>query len=126
MRHQEYELQKAICHYLSLQYGNVLYLSDTVASVKLTLPQAARNKAIQKHGFKCPDLIILEPRGKYSGLFLELKIETPFKKDGGVKSNDHIKGQWKTIQDLKDRGYDAYFVWSFEMAKQVIDQYLKS
>ena len=94
MKHPEYKLQKAVCQYLEMQYPNVLFLSDTIASVKLTMQQAVRNKAIQKKGFKCPDLLILEPsKFGHCGLFLELKIKSPFKKNGEVYENDHLKGQ---------------------------------
>ena len=124
MRHPEFEFQKAVCNYLRLQYPNVLFLSDTVASVKLTMPQAARNKAIQKEGIKTPDLIIFQPNELYHGLFIELKIETPFKKDGQLKSNEHLEGQSKTIVSLNELGYKATFAWSFDQAKQIIDDYI--
>lgn len=113
-----------ICDYIRLQYPSVLFLSDTVASVKLTMMQGARNKAIQKPGFKTPDLIILEPRGGYSGLLIELKVETPFKKDGTLKKDEHLEGQMKSINDLKKKGYYASFSWGFEMTKTMIDNYM--
>lgn len=121
---QEYQLQKQVCAYLNAQYPNVLYLSDTIASVRLTMPQSMRNKAIQKNGFKCPDLVILEPRFGYNGLFIELKIETPYKLNGELKKNDHLEGQRKTMEDLINKGYKACFSWSFEQTKEIIDNYL--
>lgn len=124
-RHEEYQLQKAVCRYLDLQHPNVLYLSDTIASVKLTMPQAARNKAIQKQGFKCPDLLILEPRDGYHGLFIELKVKSPYKKNGGLLKNEHLEGQWKTIEKLNRKGFKACFSWSFDQTKEIIDNYLK-
>ncbi len=124
-RQPEYHLQKMVCEYLRLQYSDVLFLSDTVASVKLTIIQGARNKAIQKDGFKTPDLIILEPRGNYAGLFIELKVESPFKKDGTLKKDKHLEGQLKSINDLKKKGYYASFSWGFEMTKTMIDNYMK-
>lgn len=127
MQHLEYELQKAVCRYLSYQYSEVEYMSDTIANLKLTMQQASRNKAIQKNGFKCPDLIILEPRNGYHGLFIELKLETPFKKDGKIKAskNDHLKGQLETIERLNSKGYFACFGVGFEQTKEIIDNYLK-
>lgn len=124
-RQPEYHLQKMVCDYLRLQYPEVLFLSDTVASVKLTAIQGARNKAIQNQGFKTPDLIILEPRGGYAGLFIELKVESPFKKDGTFKKDEHLEGQLKSINDLKRKGYYASFSWGFEMTKAMIDNYMK-
>jgi len=126
MKHQEYSLQKQICKWLQYQFPKVLFLSDTIAAVKLTIPQGARNKAIQKEGFKVPDLLILEPNEKYHGLFIELKIESPYKKNGDVKSSEHLEGQLKSIEKLKERGYYACFSWSFNMTKEIIEKYLKN
>lgn len=123
----EFELQSAICRYLSYQFPQVLYLSDTIASLKLTPSQANRNKKIQKNGFSCPDLLILEPRNGYCGLFIELKIETPFKKNGEIKASkdDHLKNQLEAINKLNEKGYKSVFSWNFDMTKEIIDDYLK-
>ena len=123
----EYDLQVAICQYLNFQYGEILYLSDTIASLKLTPAQASRNKKIQKFGFSTPDLLILEPRNGYSGLFIELKVETPFKKNGEIKAstNDHLKNQLESIEKLKAKGYFCCFSWGFDMTKEIMDNYLK-
>lgn len=124
----EFELQKSICRYLSIQYPNIPFLSDTIASVQLTMTQGIRNKAIQKQGFKTPDLIILKPNAEYHGLFIELKTESPFKKSGEIKSsqNDHLLNQQKSINELNALGYKAVFSWGFEMTKDIIDNYLNS
>jgi hypothetical protein len=126
MKHLEYDLQVAVCRYLSYQYPDVEYMSDTIANLKLTQTQASRNKKIQKNGFKCPDLIIFEPRNNFFGLFIELKLETPFKKDGTIKAsaNDHLKGQLETIEKLNAKNYYAVFSWGFDMTKEIIDNYL--
>lgn len=119
----EFHLQKAVCRYLDVQFPRALYLSDTIANLELNMGQKVRNKAIQKTGFKCPDLLILEPRHGYHGLFIELKVESPFKKNGELKKNDHLEGQMATIQDLQKRGYYACFSTGFEETKKIIDEY---
>jgi len=126
MKHLEYDLQVAVCRYLSYQYPDVEYMSDTIANLKLTQTQASRNKKIQKNGFKCPDILILEPKNNFCGLFIELKLETPYKKDGTIKAsaNDHLKGQLETIEKLNAKGYKAFFSWGFDMTKEIIDNYL--
>jgi len=124
MNHPEFELQKQICSYLEWQYPDVVFLSDTIANVKLTKAQASRNKQIQKREFKTPDLLILEPRNGFAGLFIELKIESPFKLNGELKAGDHLKGQSISISKLKAKGYSALFSWKFEMTKKIIDDYL--
>jgi hypothetical protein len=120
----EYTLQKQVCNYIRMQYKDVIFLSDTIASTKLTMGQATRNKAIQKEGFKCPDIIILHPNKIYHGLFIELKISSPFLKSGLLPANEHIRGQAKTINDLNMLNYYATFAWSFDMAKEIIDSYM--
>ena len=125
MKHSEYDLQKAVTKYLRLQYPKTLFLSDTIASCKLTIPQQVRNKAIQCDGFKTPDIIIFEPKKDYSGLFIELKIETPYKINGTLKKNPHIEAQNDTICALNWLGYMARFAWDFEMAKEIIDDYMR-
>lgn len=120
----EFELHKSVCRYLDFIYPEVLYLSDTIASVKLTIPQGVRNKQIQKEGFKTPDLIILEPNKFYNGLFIELKIKSPFKKDGTLLKDEHLEAQQKTINDLIEKGYHALFAWDFNEITQIIKKYM--
>ena len=122
----EFELQKAVCQYISMQYPKVLFLSDTIASVKLTIPQQVRNTQIQKKGFKTPDLLIFEPNKDFKGLFIELKVKSPFKKDGTLLKDEHLEGQHKTIKDLKSKGYYACFSWSFEMTVIIIINYMQN
>lgn len=125
MKHPEYELQKQVCKWLSIQHRGVLFMSDTIASCKLTMGQAMRNKAIQKEGFKTPDLIIFHPNNFYHGLFIELKSESPYLKDGKtLKKNDHISGQASTMIELFDKGYLCAFSWSFEQTIKIINEYL--
>jgi hypothetical protein len=119
----EYALQTQVCNYLRLKYKTVLFMSDTVASLKLTQAQAIRNKAIQKPNFKTPDLIIFHPKKQYNGMFLELKVATPYLKDGHTPKTEHIAGQLKTIQDLRYLGYYANFGVGFEDCKKQIDLY---
>lgn len=126
MQHREYEFQKAVCRYISYKYPDVYFDSDTIASVKLTQQQAARNKAIQKKDFKRPDIAIYEPNNHYHGLFIELKIESPFKKDGTLKKNEHLEAQQKTIEKLNQKGYLALFCWTFEQVESVLNQYFSN
>lgn len=125
MKHSEFELQKAVCNYLKLKYPSVLFDSDTIANVKLTAPQQARNKAIQKEGFKRPDICIYYPTEKYNGLFIELKTETPYKKNGLLKAGNHLHGQYHTMMQLTALGYYCTFAWSLEQCIEIIDNYLQ-
>jgi len=122
----EYELQKQICKWLQLQYPTVLFMTDSIAAVKLTMPQASRNKAVQKAGFKCPDLIIFEPNESYYGLFIELKVKSPFKKDGSLRKDEHLVNQQNTMFQLTRKGYKCAFSWSLEMTIEIIEKYLNN
>ena len=128
MKYEEYSLQKAVCKYLNYKYPEVYYLSDTIASLKLSIPQQARNKAIQKFDFHCPDLLILEPNNEFKGLFIELKIANPYKRNGEIKASakDHLINQEKTINKLNEKGYKSFFAWEFESIIKEIDKYLKN
>lgn len=121
----EYNLQTQIVQYLELQYKDVLFLSDTIAFLKLTIPQQLRNKKIQKTNFKCPDILILEPKGKYSGLFIELKAKDIYKKNSTeLLKNEHVEEQAKWLKRLKEKGYYACFGIGFEQTKKIIDNYI--
>jgi hypothetical protein len=126
MKHPEYELQKSVCKYLNLKYPNVLYMSDTIAHAKLTMMQAVRNKAIQKDGFKCPDLLIFYPNGTHCGLFIELKVKSPYKLNGELKKDPHLQGQQSTINTLNLIGYKALFCTGIDEAIKTIDEYFNS
>jgi hypothetical protein len=126
MKHPEYELQKSVCKYLNLKYPNVLYMSDTIAHSKLTMMQALRNKAIQKDAFKCPDLLIFYPNGTYCGLFIELKVKSPYKLNGELKKDPHLQGQQSTINTLNIIGYKALFCTGIDEAIKTIDEYFNS
>ena len=140
----EFQLQVEVCNYLNLQYPKVLFYSDTGSGAKLTPQQAYRNNLIKKIGYKNPDLFIIYANAKWHGLFLELKKETPYKKTGGLKkqlvsinktvkgkiikvgSYDHLELQEQSLKDLRLKGFMACFCWSFEMAKNTIDDYMKT
>lgn len=127
MKHLEYNLQVAICTYLQYRYPKVLFMSDTIASVQLTVIQGARNKKIQKPKFKTPDLIIFQPNSLYCGLLLELKTENIYLKDGvTLRGNAHVQGQYATILKLRKLGYWADFAVGLDEAKSKIDEYLKT
>ena len=118
----ESELHKIICDYIILQYPGVIFNTD-LSGIKLTIGQAKKLKTLRSSK-KFPDIAIYEPRGKYCGLFMEIKKETPYRKSGTLKRSEHLEGQEQMLINLTKRGYKAKFVWTFEMAKELIDTYL--
>lgn len=129
---REHQLYEQIATYLQLQYPNVIYRFDLAADLKLTMGQAAKHKRLHpKRGY--PDLFIAEYKvdhwsgvPKYYGLFLELKADgnSPYKKDGTLKKDEHLEEQENMLEALRSRGYMAKFATGFDEAKQIIDDYL--
>ena len=119
----EYDVYKALSRYIKAQYPNVLFHYD-MAGYALSKAAAGKNKEIQKRrGF--PDFQILEPRGGFHGLFLEIKKEGVRIFDKNKQpADEHIKEQKLWLDNLQLRGYDAKFVLGFDMAKTMVDDYL--
>lgn len=119
----EYNLHRAICRYISLQYPKTIYNSDHSG---VNMSKTARGQAKTLRSERgIPDLVIYEPKGEYHGLFLEIKTSSPFKKDGEIKNNEHLKEQQHVLWKLEQRGYRALFVWSLTEAMIIIDEYMK-
>lgn len=138
----EHNLYEQLAHYLQLQYPNVIYRFDVGADLKLTSGQAAKHKRLHpERGY--PDLYIAESSenvnskdwngivrewGFYFGLYLEIKTESnsPYKKDGTLKKDQHLEEQARMLEKLRARGYKAEFGVGFEGCKKIIDEYLRN
>jgi hypothetical protein len=119
----------------------VIYRFDIAADLKLTMGQAAKHKRLHpERGY--PDLFIAESSenidskdwnsivrewGFYFGLYLEIKTEanSPYKKDGTLKKDQHLEEQAKMLEKLRERGYKAEFGIGLDGCKQIIDEYLR-
>lgn len=122
---KESDLQIMVADYLRHWYPNVLFHSDFGSGIKLTMGQAIKQKRQNGGRRAWPDMFIAEPRGGYSGLFIELKKEgTRIKKKNGEWASEHIGEQAEVMDELVDRGYCAVFACGFDEAKSAIDQYL--
>ena len=138
----EHNLYEQLARYLQLQYPNVIYRFDVGADLKLTPGQATRHKRLHpERGY--PDLYIAESSeyvnskewtgivcewGFYFGLYLEIKTESnsPYKKDGTLKKDQHLEEQARMLEKLRARGYKAEFGVGFEGCKKIIDEYLRN
>jgi DNA repair protein RadA/Sms len=70
-------------------------------------------------------LAVLEKRGGFGGLFIELKPEgTKLYKRSGPPATPHIEEQIECIKQLGSRGYAAAFGIGFDKTKIIIDNYL--
>ena len=122
---KEHDLYMMLADYLGYEYKGAIWRFDLAADLKLTIGQARKHKHLQQHrGY--PDLFIAEPRGKYHGLFLEVKRAGVkiYKRDGTLVSDAHIREQFDMLEQLRQRGYMAGFACGFDEAKKIIDSYL--
>ena len=121
----ENELRRQLATWLQLQYPNIIYRFDLAADLKLTVGQARKHKALHPHrGY--PDLFIAEPRSCFHGMYVELKAEgkSPYKRNGELKSSEHLTEQAEFLKKLNCRGYFAGFATGFDEAKDQIEKYL--
>lgn len=126
----EKQLHKAITMYIKCQYPKVIFNTD-LSGVYLPKKTAKEVKELRSSN-SFPDIVIYE-QGIFNdiscnALFLEVKKETPYKKNGYIKKsqNNHLANQEFMIKKLNSRGFYACFVWSFDQAKKIIDNYLNS
>ncbi len=119
-------LAQKISNYLSLQYPKIMFQYSTGADVRLPIHIAKRLHKLNGRWSKgFVDLFIYEARNGYYGLAIELKIVSPFKKDGSLKKNEHLERQNAVHEMLRHRGYKVKFGCGFDETKKIIDDYLK-
>ena len=118
----EERIHTALADYLKLQYPSVLFISES-SGVRTSIGLAKKLKRTRSNHVHL-DLYVLERRGEYGALILELKAKSVFKKDGTLIKSDHVHDQAETIKKLNNKGYLATFACSFDEAKKIIDNYL--
>lgn len=122
MRRSEESLQLAVCKYIKLQYPSVIFTAEASG---LNKSKAAAGKAkMMRSSSKLPDLWILEPKDGFHGLLLEFKLNSPYLIDNSLRKQPHIQEQNKMLHRLRSKGYYATFIWRFEDAKNIIDNYM--
>lgn len=125
-KRSEFHLQAKICNWLNDTWPGLLFVADFAAGLFLP-PWIAEARKVQSCLDKYPDLTILNPRGGYMGLFIEIKTDagTPYRKDGKtLLSSAHITAQNKTLTKLKSLGYCACFGVGEAQIKRIIVKYM--
>ena len=121
---KEENLQIAISTYLKLKYPNVYFTSES-SGIRVPMGVAVKMKK-QRSTHKQLDMIILEPKGGYHGLILELKKdrEEVYLKNGTYSKSIHVQEQLQSIKHLNNKGYSSMFVCGIDEAISVIDRYM--
>jgi hypothetical protein len=124
----EKQLQKIVCTWLKKVYPNVIYRVDYAAGMYMF---GNWGSAKAHSNLQCsrayPDIFIAEPKGKYAGLFVELKrdLSCVEKKDGTIKNNKHILEQKEMLDKLNAKGYKAIFTYGYTNTIARINEYLR-
>ena len=122
----EKDLTNMVSDYLQTKYPKVIYMFDVGADMRLSIGQAQRRKRIQgKWSRGNPDLFIAKANKGMNGLFIELKVTTPYKKNGELKKDTHLEEQKKFHDLLRKEGYHVGFFTGFSEVATVLDWYLK-
>ena len=132
----EENLHRSVCNYLNNFHPELMYNTD-MSGISLTKGQAVKASKLRSNG-GFPDLMIYQSNGTKCGLFLELKKETPYKKNGELKKltryrfikgikvpYDHHQEQQTTHDRLRENMWVGGFYWSIEQVIQAIRIYLK-
>jgi hypothetical protein len=124
-KRKEESLQIAVSTYLKLNYPDVVFTSES-SGIRVSIGTAMKMKKQRCEG-KLPDMIVLEPRGQYNGLVMELKTvgQSPFLRNGSLSENAHVREQARMLDRLKHKGYYALFVVGIDQAIRTIEDYLK-
>lgn len=122
-KNKEQALQIAVATYLKLQYPNVIFTAEG-SGLPLSKAQAGMSKAMRSSS-GLPDMIILSPQKNYHGLCIELKVKSPYKKNGELLKSEHLAEQEQILDRLQNLGYLAVFATGFNAAKEMIDLYFK-
>ena len=122
---QEEKLQIAICRYTKYQYPKIVFNSDQ-SGLSTSIGQAVKMKKARSNHAQL-DVVILKSKYPYHALILEVKKskEEIFKKDGGYRKSEHLQDQINTKSILEEDSYAVHFVWSLDMAKEIIDNYME-
>ena len=119
----EKQITKEVCKFIKLRYPNVIFTVDT-SGIRLTIGQATQMKSLRS-GRGIPDLLIFEPRGNYKGLFIEIKKDSPYKKNGELKKDKHLEEQSEMLCRLNRKGYVAFFCAGVDECLIAIKDYME-
>jgi hypothetical protein len=126
MKNKEDLIQLAVVNYLKLQYPQVRFIANYLSGARLPIYLARKAKKLGQAGQGTPDLFIFHNNFKYSMLVIELKVETPFKLNGLLKSNEHLLKQKNYLDYLNREGAYACFGIGVEHTISIIDNYMQN
>jgi hypothetical protein len=124
MQNKEDLIQLSVINYLKMQYPQVRFMANYLSGARLPIYLARKAKKLGQAGQGTPDLFIFHNNGKYSMLVLELKVESPFKLNGMLKTNEHLTKQKNYLDYLNREGAYASFGVGVTNSIAIIDNYM--
>lgn len=132
----EADIQFQIFDWFNNTYSKQNYrLHCSFNGVKLPIGLATK---LSKRGMQKsePDLHLYNRNIKYTSLYIELKVESPYKKDGTLKSMkktdkfgisyNHLERQAEFLMFLQSQGAAATFAVGFDGATKAITNYINN
>lgn len=125
---KEEKLQISLSRYIRTKYPDIIFNSDIASGMKLPIGMATKAaKMRSERGL--PDMIILEPKGKYKAMCLELKNKESdvYLKTGEISDSDskkHVREQRNLLARLSSKGYWADFGFGYDDCIKKIDNYM--
>ena len=110
-----------LCTWLKLQHKNLFWWHTPNEGKKSAFERYLYSRMGARNGVS--DFIIIEPRGEYKGLCIELKANgvKVFKRNG----TSYFPEQHQFLLDMEAQGFKASFQCGFENAKNEIQKYLE-
>lgn len=117
-------IYKCLADWMKHQHPGVIWFFD-LSGIRVHQGTRAQLKHMRSDR-GIPDLVILAPRGGYSGLLLEIKRigSGPYTKAGELKKDYHLQEQAEVLRRLTDEGYLATFGTGLQECKNIITTYL--
>lgn len=121
----EKQVHKAFANYVKMVYPDVIFWSD-MSGLNVSIGTGVEMAAVRSSK-SIPDIFFAIPKGKYKGLFVEVKAsrEDAFKKDGSIRQTEHILDQARMLDRLSHLGYEAVFACGLNECQSIIDGYMR-
>lgn len=117
----EYREQRSFILHMRVVHRDILFTAST-QGMKLPIGIAKKLK-VMGYNVGTPDVMIFEPRGKYHGLFIEMKRSITFENSKKGKLSE----SQKIFLDMLDkRGYKTAVCYGHQEAIDTLENYLKN
>lgn len=125
MKKLEEQIHIALCKYIQLQYPDVIFTTES-SGLRLSMRAAVVAKQCRNPKTGWCDIIVLEPRGKWHGLLVEVKKSESelFTKKGEFRNTQHNFEQQEFAYKANSKGYYYIYACSLDMGKKAIDSYM--